>query len=132
MFGPTTIYIIDDDIDDQNFLIEAIKEIDESIECYTAINGQEGLSRLATNAIPFPSLIFLDLNMPRIDGRRFLIEIKKITKFRSIPIVVYTTSTYQKDRDEMLQLGAADYIFKQADFLLLKENLHNIFALIAW
>lgn len=124
----TNVYIIDDDLDDQAFLIEAIKEIEPSIECYTAMNGQEGLNRLDVSAVPFPSLIFLDLNMPRIDGRKFLIEIKKRSKFCSIPVIIYTTSTNQKDRDEMMQLGAADYVIKQADFSLLKENLHAIFS----
>ena len=130
MLNPSTIYIIDDDIDDQNFLIEAIKEIDPLVKCYTATNGQEGLNKLVTNAIPIPSIIFLDLNMPRIDGRKFLIEIKKIPQFQSIPVVIYTTSTNQKDKDEMQQLGATDYISKQADFWLLKENLLAIFSLI--
>lgn len=128
MLNSTIIYIVDDDPDDQNFLIEAIKEIDLAIECYTAINGQEGLQRLERNAIPFPSVIFLDLNMPRIDGRKFLTAIKKHPKFNIIPVVIYSTSTNQKERDEMLQLGATDYIVKHADFFLLKENLLTIFS----
>jgi CheY-like chemotaxis protein len=128
MFNTAVVYIIDDDIDDQNFLTEAIKEIDSAIECYTAMNGQEGLNKLEANAVPFPSLIFLDLNMPRIDGRKFLMALKKHPKFKSIPVVIYTTSADQKDRDEMHQLGAADYVVKQADFFLLKEHLHTIFS----
>ncbi|HVG13532.1 MAG TPA: response regulator [Chitinophagaceae bacterium] len=121
------IYIIDDDTDDQDFLIEAIKEIDASIECYSAMNGQEGLNKLETGAIPFPSLIFLDLNMPRIGGYKFLTAIKEHSKFKSIPVVIYTTSDNEKDRHEMLQLGAMDYVVKQASFSLLMENLHTIF-----
>ncbi|MGZ5133870.1 MAG: response regulator [Flavitalea sp.] len=120
------IYIIDDDTDDQNLLIEAIKEIDISIECYTAMNGQEGLNKLVTNMIPYPSLIFLDLNMPRIDGHKFLTMIKKDPDFKSIPIVIYSTSSNKKDMEEMLQLGAVDYLVKQADYLLLKENLSRM------
>lgn len=123
-----TIYIIDDDPDDQNLLIEAIKEINLSIECYTAMNGQEGLNRLETGTVPFPSLIFLDLNMPRIDGRKFLATIKQHPKFNTIPVVIYSTSTNQMERNEMLQLGAADYIAKHADFSLLKANLVVIFS----
>jgi CheY-like chemotaxis protein len=124
------IYIIDDDSDDQEFLIEALKEIEPSIECYTAINGQEGLNRLETGAVAFPSMIFLDLNMPRIDGRKFLIAIKKHSKFRLIPVIIYTTSADQNDNDEMIQLGALDYLIKQPDFAALKENLSRIFLLV--
>lgn len=130
MLAATIVYIIDDDLDDQNFLIETIKEIEPSIECYTAINGVEGLKRLEANAVPFPSVIFLDLNMPRIDGRRFLIEIKKRPRFCSIPVIIYTTSSTPEDKDDMMQLGATDYITKQADFSLLKDNLQTIFSYV--
>lgn len=124
------VYIIDDDPDDQDFLIEAIKEIDSSINCYTALNGQEGLRKLETEAIPFPSVIFLDLNMPRINGRKFLELIKDHPRFKSIPIVIYTTSENSKERDELQLLGASDYLVKQSDFTLLKENLIKIFSLV--
>ena len=122
------IYIIDDDLDDQDFLIEAIEEIDSSIECYTAMNGQEGLNKLEANAVPFPSLIFLDLNMPRIDGRKFLTVIKKLPRFKSIPVVIYTTSDNERDRYEVLKLGATDYLVKQSNFSLLKNNLALIIS----
>lgn len=123
------IYIIDDDPDDQHLLIEAIKEINISIKCYTAMTGQEGLTKLKTGEIPIPTLIFLDLNMPRIDGRKFLTTIKQDPDFNSIPVVIYSTSTNQMERNEMLQLGAADYIDKQADFSLLKEKL---LVIVSW
>ncbi len=127
MNTPTIIYIIDDDLDDQFFLIESIKEIDLSIECWTAMNGQEGLNRLETNAVPFPDLIFLDLNMPRTDGRKFLTAIKKHPKFKSIRVVIYTTSDNERDRYEVVKLGATDYLVKQSDFSLLKNNLAKLF-----
>jgi CheY-like chemotaxis protein len=126
----TIIYIIDDDLDDQDFLIEAIKDIDLSIQCHTAINGQEGLQKLETGLIPYPSLIFLDLNMPRIDGRKFLAAIKSHAQFKSIPVVIYTTSSDPGDREEMMKLGAMDYIVKQSDFALLKENVLTLFSLV--
>ena len=125
-----TIFIIDDDSDDQFSLVEAIKEIDVSMECYTAMNGQEGWQRLETRSIPQPSLIFLDLNMPRIDGRRFLTAIKNHPQYKSIPVIIYTTSSNLKDREEMMQLGAADYLIKQPDFSTLKEDLYTIFSLV--
>ncbi len=84
--------------------------------------------RLETNAIPFPSVIFLDLNMPRIDGRKFLTAIKRHPKFNSIPIIIYTTSSNEKDREAMMQLGAVNYMVKQADFYSLKENLITILS----
>ena len=130
MLNPQIIYIIDDDLDDQFFLIEAIREVDTSVECYTAVNGQEALKTLEANTIPIPSLIFLDLNMPRIGGHKFLIEIKKLPRFKNIPVVIYSTSSNEKDKTEMLQLGAAKYLVKDADFSLLKQNLFELLSLV--
>lgn len=123
-------YIVDDDIDDQEFLIEALKEVDSSVTCFTALNGQEGLNKLVINVVPLPSIIFLDLNMPRINGRQFLHQLKSVTRFKYIPVIVYTTSSDQQDVDEMKQLGAADYLVKQFDSLVLKEALSSIFSTV--
>ncbi|MGZ5246091.1 MAG: response regulator [Flavitalea sp.] len=122
------VYIIDDDADDQDFLIEAINDIDSSIKCYTACNGQEGLRKLETEAIPFPSMIFLDLNMPRINGHKFLVTIKNHPLLKSIPVIIYTTSENSKEREELQQLGAMDYLVKQAEFSILKDHLLKIFS----
>lgn len=131
MTKPTIIYIIDDDPDDQDILIEAFKEIDSSIECFTALNGQEGFKKLETKAIPFPTLIFLDLNMPRFNGRRFLLELKNDHYLKSIPVIIYTTSSNPKDMVEMNQLGALDYVIKQFDFAILKEKLKTILSIVS-
>jgi CheY-like chemotaxis protein len=128
---PTVLYIIDDDREDRDFLIEALKEIDPSIEFFTAINGQEGLKKLNTNSIPIPSIIFLDLHMPRINGKQFLIEIQNDAAYNSIPVIIYTTSSNQKEIDEMMQLGATGYLVKQWDYTVLKEKLNAIFAIFS-
>ena len=128
MTTPIVLYIIDDDRDDQNLLIEILREIDPTIEYYTATNGQEGLKKLDSNSIPIPSVIFLDLNMPRIDGRQFLSEIKKRESYKFIPLIIYTTSSNQKDIDELTQLGAAGYLVKQFDIKLLKKELNDLLS----
>ena len=78
MTKPSIFYIIDDDRDDQDYLITALKEIDPDSECFTAFNGQEGLRKLEMGFIPIPSVIFVDLNMPRVNGKQFLLAMKKI------------------------------------------------------
>ena len=119
--GP--ILVIEDDTDDQEHLVQLIHEIDADIKCFMAVNGQEGLHKLQTASIPVPSLIFLDLNMPRIDGKRFLFEIKKDPDHKHIPVIIYTTSSYEKDKEETRRLGAAGYITKTSDFETLKSVL---------
>ncbi|MBC7826605.1 MAG: response regulator [Chitinophagaceae bacterium] len=131
MQSRTVIYIIDDDPDDQELLIEALREIDPSIDCFTAENGQEGLINLKTNAIPFPSLIFLDLNMPRVNGQKFLSELKNDLYLKTIPVVIYTTSSNSRDMEKMNELGAMDYLVKQFDYSILKEKLKTILSMVS-
>ena len=130
MTRPAVIFIIDDDSDDQEFLKEALTEIEPSFQYFTALNGQEALKKLQTNTIPVPSLIFLDLNMPRINGRKFLSILKSDSKLNLIPVIIYSTSSAQKDFDDMKQLGALDYLVKQSDFSILHEKLHKILSSI--
>lgn len=131
MNPPPIILIIDDDADDRELLIEALQDIDPSSDCLTAINGQDGLVKLDTKSIPFPSLIFLDLNMPRIDGRKFLMHIKRDPNLSSIPVIIYTTSSNPNDIEDMAQLGATDYLVKQFDYSILKEKLRNILSMVS-
>jgi CheY-like chemotaxis protein len=109
-------YIVDDDAEDRDLLMEALLSIDKEGQCFIAKNGEEGLQKLVEDLIPLPDFIFLDLNMPRLNGKQFLIEIKKIKRFSQIPVVIYTTSSLAKDREEMNQLGAQYYITKPDGF----------------
>ena len=128
---PVTLYIVDDDPDDRDLLIEVINDIDSSIQCFTANNGQEGLNKLASGSIPFPSIIFLDLNMPRISGRQFLSKLKGDPQLRYIPIIIYSTSSNQQEIEELKLRGAMDYVVKQSDYSILKEHVSTILSLVS-
>lgn len=71
----STILIVDDDEDDKEMFIEVVSEIDNSTNCIQASNGYEALEILEKN-ISLPDLIFLDLNMPRMNGKQCLQSIK--------------------------------------------------------
>lgn len=122
-------YIVDDDEEDRDLLMEALHSIDSGGQCFTAKNGEEGLQKLTEDLIPLPDFIFLDLNMPRLNGRQFLIEIKKIKRFSHIPVVIYTTSSDAKDREELKQLGALNYITKPDGFDEICNALLTVFSL---
>jgi CheY-like chemotaxis protein len=64
-------------------------------------------------------------------GADFLTTIKKHPKFSSIPVIIYTKSDNQRDKDEMPQLNAAAYIVKQPDIIALKEILSRVLSLVA-
>ena len=73
---PVHIFIIDDDVEDQELLMEAFNEVDSSIKFSTAENGREGINKLIDGSVQKPDLIIADLNMPMINGKQFLAKIE--------------------------------------------------------
>ena len=123
-----TFFIADDDPDDVDFFIEAVNEVDQSIQCYSASDGEEALQKLKKTLEILPDLIFLDLNMPRINGKQCLIEIKKTKKLSHIPVIIYTTSSLPKDLEETRKLGASHFLTKPSDFKHLCKELDSILS----
>ncbi len=122
------ILIIDDDLEDQEVFIEAVKEIDNAIVCLGFSEGEEALRLLKAEALEVPDLIFLDLNMPRFSGKECLVELKKIEKLQDVPIIIYSTSTDKKDYDDTKQLGASYFLTKPYKFDELRSKLKHIFG----
>ena len=118
-----TLFIVDDDAEDCVFFIEAVKEIDPSIKYQTANNGEDALRKLTKEIKPLPDYIFLDLNMPRMNGRECLVELKKNKDLKDIPVIIYTTSSASKDIDETRELGAAYFITKPCEFQKLCDEI---------
>ncbi|MBD3181674.1 response regulator [Candidatus Poribacteria bacterium] len=79
-------------------------------------NGEEALSYLKKPGNKKPSIILLDLNMPRMNGIEFLKVVKQEEKLKKIPVVVLTTSRADQDKDESFDLGAAGYMVKPVDY----------------
>jgi DNA-binding response OmpR family regulator len=126
MANVKTCYIIDDDIDDQEFFIEAVNEIDSSITCYGAFNGEEALEKLKKGLPSHPDIIFIDLNMPRLNGKQCLAEIRKMDKYNKTPVIIYSTSSQQKDIDDTKRMGAAHFLTKPSSFSELRSRLAEI------
>lgn len=124
MTGKALIMIVDDDADDRFFFRRAVKIINPPNECMEATDGVDALEQLKAAAV-LPDYIFLDLNMPRMDGRACLAALKKDSRLKHIPVVIYSTSTYQKDIDLAASLGAVHYLAKPADITQLPEAIRN-------
>jgi CheY-like chemotaxis protein len=92
MISAPTVLIIDDDEDDVDLFKEALSEINRGIICISKSNGKVGLEYLKNSGKSLPQFIFLDLNMPFIDGKQFLKEVGKIERLAAIPVIIYTTS----------------------------------------
>jgi DNA-binding response OmpR family regulator len=117
------ILIVDDDEDDRDLFCEAVRAIDPSIECTEARDAEQALHLLKSSKIFMPDFIFLDLNMPRINGKQCLAELKKSRDLRHIPVIIYTSSKRDADKIETRLLGAAHYISKPSGLAELNKAL---------
>jgi CheY-like chemotaxis protein len=123
----TNIYfIVDDDIDDQQFLIEALVENNPFSQCFTASNGEEAITQLTNAIVPTPDVIFLDLNMPRLNGKQCLVMLKNSPSFQHIPVVIYSTTSNKQEIQEINELGASYFLIKPDSFKELREELASI------
>src|SRR5207248_5934775 len=120
---PVTILLADDDADDRKLTREAFEEahlandlrfVEDGAELLDYLNRRGKYADPATS--PRPGLILLDLNMPRMDGREALKEIKADPKLRTIRVVVMTTSKADEDILKSYNLSAASYIAKPVTF----------------
>ena len=118
--------IVDDDPDDCMFFCEAVHEIDPTADCIIAENGEIALSKLRNELKEMPDFIFMDLNMPRMDGKQCLSELKKDIALKNIPVIIFTTSSYKKDEDDTRRLGASYYISKPPDFKKLHSEIEYV------
>lgn len=119
------LLLIDDDADDQEIFLSALAFIDDSIRCKLAANGQEGLQQL-NSAAPLPDLIFLDLNMPVMNGIQFLQELKSNPRVRHIPVVIYSTASDQQTIRQAIETGAFQFFTKPEKFSELVSLLHSL------
>lgn len=115
---PITILMADDDEDDRDLARDALEGTRLGKRMEFVIDGQDLIDYLRHEGdyrdvpTPRPSIILLDLNMPRKDGREALAELKADRALRQIPVIVLTTSTDTLDVERAYELGASSYITK--------------------
>jgi CheY-like chemotaxis protein len=119
-----TILNVDDDNEDIEIFCEAVRDIDQSILCLVAKSAEEALQILHSE-IELPSYIFLDINMPKIDGNMCLREIKKDSRLRKIPVIMYSTFSRRSDIEVYKKLEA-DFLVKQNSYRDLVRELKKV------
>ncbi len=120
------VFIADDDLDDLQFFESAVKEISENVKITIAKNGLELLEfvQLVT-----PDMIFLDINMPCMNGLDCLAELRKLQQLREVPIIMYSTGSKEAHIDKAYSLGANRYVQKPANFSSIKDQLTEVLSL---
>ncbi|MES2513795.1 MAG: response regulator [Bacteroidota bacterium] len=121
------LLLIDDDEDDQDIFLTAIQSISTSVKSKIFDNGVEALEQLSAKVI-IPDVIFLDLNMPLMNGQQFLVEIKKNSELKHIPVIIFSTSSHHATKQLMKDLGAHDFITKPDRFDELVNLLKPLFT----
>lgn len=119
-----SILYIDDDPEDIEIFQEAVKTVDPSIQYISATSAKQALEILNSGK-NLPHHIVLDINMPGMDGKLCLKEIRKENKFDSINIVVYSTNSFPKDIEQIEALGAT-FIRKANSFNELCEMVSQL------
>ena len=115
----------DDDVDSEA-VQRAFKDLKITNPLVITRNGEEALAHLRSPGTARPCLVLLDLKMPKMDGLEFLAEVKKDKTLRRIPVVVFTTSTYDGDKIKSFDLSVAGYMVKPTDPRKFSEMLHTV------
>jgi CheY-like chemotaxis protein len=123
-----TCFLIDDDPDDQLIFAIALQNYNSSFICHTANNAFEALQRLEHGDFR-PDYIFIDLNMPGMDGIECLSRVKSNEQLKKIPVIIFTTSSREKDIEETHALGAIAFIIKPYHVADLSKKLTDVFTL---
>ena len=119
-----SILLVEDDPDDQELFQLALQEVDSSVVLTKAFDGLDALAKLA-GTVNVPDLIVLDINMPRMNGRDFLITIKGDPTLRNIPVVLYSTTSESNYVREIIASGARSFFKKPDNFATLCSELKN-------
>ena len=128
----SVILYVDDDTDDCIFLKTSLEDSGNKADLICSSDGDEAVDYL--NSVPadaLPSLIVLDMNMPRWDGRKTLQYLKSNPQLARIPVVVFSTHESDKERETCRQLGAVSYFKKPFRFEEYKTVIAGFFSVMS-
>jgi CheY-like chemotaxis protein len=121
----TSILLVEDDKDDQEFFIEALSKIKNAMLYHIANNGKEALEKLKSSTT-LPDLIFSDIHMPLMNGIECLADIIRNPRTSHIPVVMLTTDISKVNI--VRQLGAKAFITKTSDTVMLSSQLEKMIS----
>jgi CheY-like chemotaxis protein len=127
MNGPGRVLLIEDDLDDIQIFCMVLTELYPGIDIVSHQHSDVALNNMMQGKVPVPDYIFLDLNMPKIDGWECLMSIKKLPVYRNVPVVMYSTSNKEKDRKQALRLGASFFLTKSFTLKEMRVALMQFF-----
>lgn len=126
------VLLAEDDIDDQEMLIDALRQLDSEIHFLVANTGSKAVELLKTlPAHQEPSVIVLDYNLPEMSGAEILARIREMRRFDKITKIVWSTSNSPVYQRKCLELGAESYIVKPNGIAGIREIARQLFEICA-
>jgi len=120
-----TIILVEDNPDDERLTIRALRRGNIANEIIVARNGEEALI-MVLNANPLPSVVLLDLKLPKVDGLEVLRQIRANDRTQFLPIVVLTSSSEERDIIESYNLRANSYVRKPVEIEKFTEAVRQL------
>jgi CheY-like chemotaxis protein len=111
----TNILFIDDDEEDLQIFQAALDHISSTVKYNYFTDARKALNELRLGSLTTQA-IFLDLNMPLMNGHEFLAQLKQEEKLKEIPVIIFTTSSDSSIREMTISMGAVDFLTKPNDF----------------
>lgn len=123
------IVMADDDPDDRELMMEAVREMEQRITATLTLDGRmllSYLSELLKRNVALPDLVVMDINMPRMNGKETLIAMKQDPSLEKIPVAILTTSNDERVKDELTQLGACGFYTKPVELDLYRALIQQM------
>jgi CheY-like chemotaxis protein len=120
------VLLVEDDSVDAMTVKRALQDLGVKTLLVRSTNGEEALNYLRDDMNEKPSIILLDLNMPKMNGIEFLRIVKSDEKLKTIPIIVLTTSKEDRDVVDSFELSVAGYMIKPVDYQQFVEAMRTL------
>jgi two-component system response regulator len=119
------ILLVEDNPDDERLTIRALRRGNVANEILVARNGEEAIT-MVLNANPLPSVVLLDLKLPKVDGLEVLRQIRANERTQNLPVVMLTSSSEESDIIDSYNLGANSYVRKPVEIDKFTEAIRQL------
>lgn len=122
------LFLIDDDVEEREIFQEALVSLGVNLQYSDAVDGQDALNKLMDAAFPPVDIIFVDRNMPRMNGHEFLSHLIELPQFSDIPVIFYSTSPLEADDAPEILQRISRFVTKRNSIVELCAELTDIFT----